>query len=148
MSVDKASLLAALENVLAPLPKETRTTLLDLAGTYLDSYPPVQWVCSRRERGIDSEDQDDEPPLIWELGSPSPLNPTFTVFALFHWVEERCVIALSFSARLEEGSPEASTEYRREVIFDPRFLSGPMSLSALALELHYHLSPDSDDEPE
>jgi hypothetical protein len=129
-----------LERILSPLGEERSEHLLALAEDYLENISPISWCAGRSEPGEELE------AVVWELGKPSPLSEDRTVFAIFDWPEYRCCVAYSFSAVQVQGQDGALGYYHREKIYDPRYSTGPISLTALFKELEYHLTVEAPDD--
>lgn len=137
-SIHPAEELEALSRVLQPLGAERRDVLLSLVSEYLEDVSPIDYCCAEGEAGEADR-------LEWRLAQPSPLDPTRIVFALFYWPEEKAVAVYSFSAMALEGQEGAIATYHREVIYKPRFSSGPLALEALYNDLEFHLTRDQDE---
>ena len=132
-----------LERILSPLGEQRSEHLLALAEDYLENVSPITWCAGRSEPGEELE------AVVWQLGKPSPLSEDRTVFAIFDWPEYRCCVAYSFSAVQAQGQDGALGYYHREKVYNPRYSTGPISLTALFKELvaltrksHHHVRAD------
>jgi hypothetical protein len=84
------------------------------------------------------EEARDETVYEFKLNEPNPLNTTYTVFAIFHWHVQGCFVVYSLAAVMTDDGG-AQGMFTRDLVFEPRFASGPVSLDALYNDLDYHL---------
>lgn len=162
MGSDENPVLEAVKRVLSPLPDGVREEVLALVDEHMAKCPLIAYCCAVGEPSdLETHPPDAEHPSAWtspvvyefSIGNPNPLNRANTVFGMFHWHVQGYVVVYSIdTAQLESG--DALAVYTRDVVFQPRFLSGPLSLEALAADLGYHLEAtpwddrDDDDEPD
>jgi len=76
---------------------------------------------------------DDGNLAYWRLGEESPSTAGQRIFAMFLWEPQRAVVAYSFSATAVDGGTQIN--FRREVIFKPDMVSGPIYHEALYEDL-------------
>jgi hypothetical protein len=124
-------ILTSMRNVLSPLGPERTEEILGWATTHLEDCPLLAYCCAQGETG-------DRDAFEFRIGSPSPLDTENTVFAIFHWFAQGTAVVYSFKAALLEDG-RALGVYTRDVVFRPRFLSGPVTLEAMFADLDYHL---------
>lgn len=159
MASDENPILEAVRRVLTPLPEPARGQVLALVAHHMQKVPLVSYVCAVGEASdAATHPADAEHPQPWtspiayefRIGQPNPLDQANTVFAMFHWFAQGHVVVFSLNtAQLDTG--DALAVYTRDVVFQPRFVSGPLSLDALAADLGYHLEAtpwDDVDEPD
>jgi hypothetical protein len=128
-------LLEMLHEVLEPL-GERRPELMALIAHEMKTMPVVQFCCDKAVVV--------SPDLVrtcntWKLGEPSPTDESTIVFAMLHDLDQRAVIVYTFQAT-ESGEEYAyTTQFFREVIFDPALIQGPIHHDALFAQLRTHL---------
>jgi hypothetical protein len=142
MASDENPILEAVSRVLEPLGAERKAEVVTWVAEHMAQTPLTTYLYAKAEAG-------DATPYHFEINSPNPLNPDTTVFAIFHWHVQGCFVVYSLAAvTTEDGGAQGM--FTRDVVFEPRFASGPVSLDALYHDLNYHLhaTPWDDIDPE
>jgi len=137
-------ILEALSRVLEPLGEPRKSEVLSWVGEHLQNTPLIVYLNAKAETG-------DLGVYEFRVNEPNPINPTNTVFAIFHWHVQGCFVVYSLAAALTEDGG-AQGMFTRNLVFEPRFAEGPVSLDALYNDLDYHLHAtpwdDVDDGPD
>ncbi|MGH2997661.1 MAG: hypothetical protein ACRDNM_00015 [Gaiellaceae bacterium] len=136
----------SLERVLEPFGPERRQEVLSWAAEHMQATPLIAYLCAVGEPGdADWHEPDAAHREAWStpktyefrIGEASPLDPDNTVFAIFHWHVQGAFVVYSFKTGLLQ-SGAALAVYSRDLVFNPRFASGPVTLDALHADLEYH----------
>ncbi|MGH8748818.1 MAG: hypothetical protein ACREU5_06900 [Burkholderiales bacterium] len=139
MDQDAVSILEVLETiVLAPLDPASRKRILGWVEKEIASRAIVQYVYDEGGPVVG----DVGGPCVWQLGQPSPVNATETVFAMFHWESSKAIAVYTFQQVEADG--KTGTLYYRTLLFKPIHVHGPVEGTALQAELGAFL----DEEPE
>jgi hypothetical protein len=142
MASDDNPILEALSRVLEPLGAERKEEVVTWVAEHMRQTPMTTYLYAKAEAG-------DETIYAFEINKANPLNPDTTVFGIFHWHVQGCFVVYSLAAvSTDDGGAQGM--FTRDVVFEPRFASGPVSIDALYNDLDYHLhaSPWDDVEPE
>lgn len=78
----------------------------------------------------------------WQVGQESPITPGFIVFAMLYWEAQRVVAAWCFKPTAVEGG--VTIEFHRELIHNPKHVSGPCSHDALFADLEAFFGEDTE----
>lgn len=128
-------ILDALAAVLAPVPEEYRQEILALAKREIEERPLVEYCWDGLDRGEVDAHGALTRPWAYQIGQPSPVHPSHTVFCMF-LVEEpgspHSVHAFTFETM--EVSGQQGVQFYREVIFEPKHVTGPLTPKALYSE--------------
>ena len=134
---DPQSLIEILDTILAPL-GDARKPVLAWVEREIETHAIVQYVYEEGGPIVG----DAGGPQLWRLGQPSPIDGDETIFAMFHWESSKAIAVYSFK-QVEDGG-RTGTLFFRTLLFKPIHVHGPVSGSALPLELAAFL----EDEPE
>jgi hypothetical protein len=138
-------ILEALAMVLEPLPAEYRDTMLQLARREIDDSPLIGYCWDGVDEGEVSDTGEVLRPWAYEVAKPSPRFPSRTVFCMFHDEGARCVAAFTFEAVEVDG--KQGVQFYRELVFEPKIVSGPLKPKALLNEFLLYLGRPEDDDP-
>ena len=139
-------ILEALAMVLEPLPAEYRETMLQLAKREIDDSPLIGYCWDGVDEGDVNENGEVVRPWAYEVAKPSPRFPSRTVFCMFHDEASRCVAAFTFEAIEVDG--KQGVQFYRELVFEPKIVSGPLKPKALLNEFVLYLGRDEDGPPD
>jgi hypothetical protein len=130
-------ILTALARVLEPLGAERQGEVLEWAKEHLAECPIFTYLCATGEAG-DVDTVGHAKVYEYKIGEPHPLDESNTVFAILHWHTQGVFVVYSFKAVFLETGAAAGT-FTRDLVFQPRFAQGPLTLEALYSDLEYHL---------
>lgn len=77
----------------------------------------------------------------YELGAESPISEGRIVFAMLHWESQKSVVAYCFKPIVVDG--KNAVQFYREVIADPKHITGPVSHGAFFEDVRAFLVEDS-----
>lgn len=140
-------ILEALAMVLDPLPAEYRETMLALAKREIDDSPLIGYCWDGVDTGdVKRNDDGTEEilrPWAYEIAKPSPRFPSRIVFCMFHDESARCVAAFTFEPYEVDG--KQAVQFFRELVFEPKIVSGPLKPKALYNEFLMYLGREEDE---
>jgi hypothetical protein len=134
MADQQHGVIAILAEVLAPLGNDKRNQIIEWVQNEIKQRPLVSYCYD----GI--AQHEDGAAAVWELTKESPISAGFTIFAMFHWETQRAVAVYCFRASPAQGG--TVIEFFRELVFDPKHVSGPVSPDALFEEWTAFMSPE------
>lgn len=123
---DEEGIITILRGVLEPLGQERVEQIVSWVKREIHTRPLVAYCWDAH---LDA---------AWEITKDSPISEGRTVFAMLHWEAQRAVVAYCFK-KIEVGGREA-VQFFRELIMDPKHITGPVSHNALFEDLRATLA--------
>jgi hypothetical protein len=126
---DEHGILVILREVLAPLGTDRVEQIIGWVGNEIRTRPLIAYCW------------DGHHDAAWEITKDSPISEGRKVFAMLHWEAQRAVVAYCFK-EVEVGG-QKGVQFFREVIMDPKHITGPVSHTALFDDLRAFLVEES-----
>lgn len=126
---DEHGVLMILREVLAPMGQERVEQVLGWVRNEIQTRPLIAYCW------------DGELEEAWEITKDSPISEGRTVFAMLHWEAQRAVVAYCFKKISVNG--QDAVQFFREVIMNPKHITGPVSHGALFDDLRAFLVEES-----
>jgi hypothetical protein len=116
--------------LLAPLGEERVEKVLGWMRMEAASKPIVDFVT-------------DKDGVQWRLGEASPTAEAYQIFSMFHWSSTRSVVVYELRVTPVTNS-EMQIDFRREVVFNPELISGPVCNDGLFADMRTFLVDEDD----